>query len=366
MATGGGATGMPLHRRIEVAAAIAALILFLVAAISPLKGCSGGSDVKLEVDEITVANRPPSNSTVNGSLQQTAATEPTVEATVRNLGGNTAWIEEARITVKDVAPLPNCVYGGGGGEVPRTKPYRITLPGFPGVGRRTLRRELHVQVEPQRSARPVLAFQVRDYPMTRLFAIHVALVAAPSGRILDLGDFVLGVPGPPSRAGSLLPEDETTLTSEGATRLRLVSTWCYRHNLAAVRRLTRYPGKRSPYLGALANIYLAPGWGRYVDDRPAREAVYPLLHSDVFEAPIFAVFAAESSGDPELEGKARRQAASLLLRRARDGLDEYGRGAAADAETALSLVDSKQARTLLHQARIRMQAEEEELMEASG
>jgi hypothetical protein len=345
---------------IEVAAAVATILAILAAAFGPaIKARFEGSEVKLEVKEVTVANQPADYRSIGGSLFQTAASEPTIEATVRNLGDDTVWIEEARITIEDAANLPSCVYGGGGGDAPRTKRYEIRLPEYLGAGGRVVRRDLHVEVEGGRGVRPVLSFQVRDFTPAHLYALHVELVPGPSGDLLDLGRFVIAAPGPLSRFGSILPENETLLTSTTAEPLRLVSTWCFRRNLAAVRRLIAHPGLRAPRVEALEYMETAPVWKRYVDDRPPRAAVGPLLRSTISEAPMFAVFAAEQSGDEELAAAVRRRAAVLLTERARDGIEDWARGAVTDAERALALEFSKAGQRVLRRAKARLEAEEE-------
>lgn len=345
---------------IEVAAAIATILAIVAAAFGPaIKGHFDSTDVRLDVDEITVANQPADYRSVDGRLTQTAATEPTIEATVRNLGDDTVWIEEARITIEDAANLPSCLYGGGGGDAPRTKRYRIELPEHVRAGGRVVRRDLHVEVEAGRGVRPVLSFQVRDFTPAHLYAIRVELVPGPAGKLLDLGRFVIAAPAPLSRFGAILPESETTLKSEAAKPLRLVSTWCFRRNLAAVRRLIARPGLRAPRVAALEYLETAPVWKRYVDDRPPRAAVGSLLRSVISDAPLFAVFAAEQSGDEGLEAEVRRRAVALLTERAQDGMEDFARGAVIDAERGLSLEFSKAGQRVLRRAKARLEAEEE-------
>lgn len=345
-------------RKVELTAAVAGILgvlwLFFGSAIQDF---FDGDDVRLEPDEIVVANPPADYMTVSGELRQRPEAEPRIEATIRNLGEDTAWIEEARIEVVDSVELTQCVYGGGG-DVARTKPYPIILPRYAGVGRRVITRDLHVEIEPGSSARPVLAFQAEDFTNSYMYAIQVQLVAAPSHRLLDLGRFVIGVPGPLDRAGFMLPEVQEIL--DESDLYPLVSTWCFRHNIAAVKRLLSQPGMRSSRLRALERIYPAGGWRRYADDRTPREAARLLLrHRVIVEAPLFAVFAAEMSGDQLLAKEIRRRAAARLTRRAREGLDSWAGGAVADLERALTLAPTAARRRLLDKARVRRQAEEE-------
>jgi len=345
-------------------AAVVAILGFGFVAWPWLEGKLDSGTARLEAGEIAVSNRTTDYRTGGTYLYQTRESAPTVEATVRNRGDETAWIEEAKVRVEDVARLTPCLFGGGGGDVPRTKPYRITLPEFLGVGNRVIRRSLHVEVEAGRAARPVLVFQTPDIFTEHLYAIRVELISGQSSAPIDLGRFVIGVPGPVSRYGALLPEDHRVLRESGATFDPLMSTWCYLDNLTAVRRLIAAPGRRSAQIAALDHMQIASNWRSYVDERPPRRVIGELLRSETTpEAPMFAVFAAERSHDSTLLGRVKQRVAALLTRRAREALDDYAKGAVIDAERALSLEPSDAARKLLWRARSRLQAEEEKLTE---
>ncbi len=337
----------------------------------PLAGLLDGSNTgRLELGKVVVVNRSTAVRSVGGSFEQTDATVPQVDVTVRNRGSATAWIEQARITVFDAARLPICLYtgGGSGDQVPQSPPYRVTLPELPLTGRRVLHRPLHEEVLAGEAYRVLLAFQQsHDWLTDQLFAFRVELIAEAPRRILDVGSFVLAVPDPVSRSGHALPEDAELLRDPNATTNRLASTWCYRRNLAALRRVISHPGGRSAQVAALDRVQLAASWRRFADDRPPREAVEPLLHADVDEAPVLAAFAAAASGDRELAARTRARAAALLLARARENLegrwsDPYS--AVLEARQALALdPSSSPAKRMLWRAKAARQAQEERYAE---
>jgi hypothetical protein len=92
-------------RRIEITAAFLAIVGFGFLIGPKIEGLfDKGGRVKLEVAEVAVSNVPAEFTVVGaGELDQASATEPRIEATIWNFGQETAWIEEARITVIDLA-----------------------------------------------------------------------------------------------------------------------------------------------------------------------------------------------------------------------------------------------------------------------
>lgn len=340
-------------RAIEITAAFLAIVGFgfLVGPrIEALFAKEGRA--KLEVAEVAVANVPAEFSVVgDGELDQAPSTEPRIEATVRNLGKETAWVEEARITLIDSAYMSICLTQGGSGGVPRTEPYRVSLPDFPRTGHRVIRRELHVEVQPGHGARPVLTFQNEDLETSTLYALRVELIADPGGRTLDAGRFVVGVPGPVNRNGQTFPESEEVLFNPSTNPGEALSTWCFRHNLTGMRRVTGRPGQRSAYLAALAHLQLAPGWSSFADHQPPRAAARELLRSGGGDAAVYAVEAAERTGDEDFEARVRKQAVYLLLRMGREDLAlDSPRNAIEEAERILSLESSEAAKHLLWKA----------------
>ncbi len=353
---GGSPKGPSLGRRIEIAAAAIGILaggFLLGPKVADLFGAE--EEIRLEVAEPSVSNPRPGTS---GGINRVSAQDPRVAVTVRNLGTATAWIEEARITIVEGARLRVCVVQGGG-DVPRTNPYRITLPEFPGEDRQLVRRDLHVEVQPGHGVRPVLSFQKEDIGTTNLYAIAVELVADPGGHVYDAGRFVIGVPGPVSRFGGVLPESEEVLTSDVTSPGEVIPTWCFRHNLAAMRRVLVEPGFRSAEVAALDHVQLAPGWNAYADHSPTQLAVEELLGSEDPEAALDAIEVARRSDDPGLEATVRKRAIAVLLRQGRRELESYPPNAVANAERVLSLGQSSAASRLLWRAKAAVRAEDE-------
>ncbi|HEX6781926.1 MAG TPA: hypothetical protein VF125_07840 [Solirubrobacterales bacterium] len=346
-------------RRVEITAALLGIVAIGFALGPKIEGAfDGGEDARLEIAEITVSNPPAAYSSSAAGLEQDPATEPTVAATVRNRGEETAWIEEARITVVDSARLSICV-NQGGGDVPQSKRYRISLPDFPRAERELVRRDLHVEVQPGHGVRPVLSFQKDSPGTTNLYAIRVQLVADPGHQVIDAGRFVIGVPEPVSRSGQILPEADNVLLSEATVPGQAYSTWCFRHNLEGTRRVVSRPGRRSDYVGALARMQLAPAWSQYADQRPPQLMVEDLLSEDGFEAPMYALDAARQTGDADYEEAVRERVIRLLMQRGEEELDEYPAAAVEDAKRLLSLERSAAAVRLLARAKAERRAEEE-------
>lgn len=357
LSSGTAPKGLSLGRRIEIAAAAVGILVggFLLGpGIFDL--FRSAEEIRLEVAEPSVSNLRPGS---HGGINQVAAEDPKVAVTVRNHGHATAWIEEARITIFAGARLGVCATQGGGGDVPHTKAYQITLPEFPGEARRVVRRDLHVEVQPGHGVRPVLSFQRDGTSTTNLYAIAVELIADPGDHAYDAGRFVIGVPGPVGRFGHHLPESEEVLTSEATSPGDTIASWCFRYNLAAMRRVLREPGLRSADIAALDHARLAPGWNAYADHSPVRLAVDELLNSEIPDAALYAVEAAKRSSDPELEAVVRKRAIALLLRQGRRDLEGDPPGAAANAERVLSMTASPAAKRLLWRAKAAISAEEE-------
>jgi hypothetical protein len=357
-------------RRAEITAAVLGIVALGFTLGPKIEAALDGADgARLEIDEITLSNPPAAYFSGGAGPEQDPATEPTIAATVRNRGKETAWIEEARVTVIETARLSVCL-SQGGADVPQSKRYRISLPEFPREGHDLVRRDLHVEVQPGHGARTVLSFQNELGGTTNLYAIRVQLVADPGDRVVDAGRFVIGVPEPISRSGLVLPENDAVLRNPASSPGGASQTWCFRHNLEGMRRVVGQPGRRSDYVAALARMRVASAWADYMDRRPPRVAIEELLRIGGPEGPLYATEAALQTGDPGYEKAVRERAIQVLLRQAAEKLDDFPGSAAEDAERALSLVPSLAAARLLSQAKAAKRAEEErqreELQELEG
>jgi hypothetical protein len=348
--------------RIEVTAAFLGIVLagfFLWPKIENV--ISGDDDVRLEIAEPIVNNPPAQFSTLSGEIQQRPETEPTVAATVRNRGEDTAWIEEARIRLVAGARLNVCYTQGGSGDVPTSKRYQVMLPQYPAAEPRVYRRDLHVEVQPGHGVRPVLSFSKDSFDAPNLYALEVEFIADPGDRVLKAGRFVIGVPEPPSRSGYTLPESDSALgVARGQLpRPNLIVAACFRHNLEQMQRLTAEPGKRSAEVAALTHLRPAATWDEFADDRPARQVVAELLEQGDRDGALYAVEIAELEGGAEFAAAVRNRAVAQLLRLGREEMDSYARAAIWDAEGALSIGPSAEASNLLWKAKAARRAEEE-------
>lgn len=354
----------PLRTAVEVIGAIG-LVLTVAGAgftlapkVSAIFHYSGPPH--LEIAEITVSNPTTvTASSGSGGSGSDPGREPTVSATVRNRGNETAWIEEARITIVAATRLPACL-AQGGGDVPSTKRYPSYLPEFPGTDPETITRDLHAEVQPGSGVRPILGFRKSTFgDATNLYAIHVELIADPGHQSLDFGRFVISVPSPVSRHGETLPESDSVLRSPlaGSGSGDPLTTACFLHNLHGVRRVMAQAGRRSDDIAALAHLRVASTWKSYADHRPPRLLIPELLASEGPEAPLYAIEAARRTGDADYAAKIEGQAVALLLRLGREETDL--RSAVQDAERALSIKSSKAAKHLLWRSQARGHAEEE-------
>jgi hypothetical protein len=347
-----------IPRWLEIAAACAAILGAGFLLEPKIVGLFGGDDVRLELAEIAVSNSRPEYAGVGLGVVQKPASEPTILATVRNLGENTAWIDEARVTVLEGTRLGVCYNQGGGGDVPHSKPYRVTLPEFPTAERRLIRRDLHVEVQPGRGVRPLLRFQRDSAGETVLYAIDVRYVVDPGHHVLDAGRFVIGVPGPVERSGLVLPENEAILADRSFPRRDLLVSWCFRHNLAGVRRVIAQPGRRSADVASLAHLRQASAWPKIANHSPPRTAVEELLSNEAPDAVFYALDAAGQTQDAGYEEAVRKRVISVLTRRGTEELDDYALGAVADAERILSLRRTASASSLLARAKAARDVEE--------
>jgi hypothetical protein len=347
-------------------AVVAGLVLAAVSgaaswARSLLDGESGGGRLEL-VGKPAVSNGVRDAAMIEHHLIRSSESAPKIDVAVRNVGTDPVQIAEARVTIIDSARLSQCKIGGG--EIPRSRPYEIDLVANPTPGERVVEEDIREEVPPGHAYRLVLAFDSETSGLDeQLFALKVELIAEPPDQELDLGRFVLGVPEPISRGGSILPEDEWALTPlEGYA---LEEAWCYRYNYAEVQRLTARPGLRAAEIAALSDAPMTPGWSPAVGVKEARAAVEPLLHAEFYPASL-AVFAAEQTGDERLVDQTRERAAAKILGTVERSLDA-GEASSSDAmavRQAMGWVPSESAEDLLRRVEAELQANlEEELAE---
>jgi hypothetical protein len=361
-----------IPRWIEVAAAavvvigaVYAAIAFLADGAEELVGGSDGGSV--EVSQVVLANDRTDMRLADGEFVVTDAGTPQLDITVRNRGKEAALLTKARITIEDSALLSPCEWNSGD-LVPASKDYAIELPVLPTPADRVVVKPLHQEVPAGGVDRFRLLFRVGERSLDNfMYAIHVVLVTDASREPVDVGRFILGIPLPVTGNGRILPEGP--YAPSAYPDQRLASTWCLRHNLAAVERLLSRPGKRSPRFAPLADFQFADWWEDFSDDRPPQAAVEPLLNTDVGPGPVLAGFAAEQTGDQQLIERTRRRAARLMIRESELALfSDYtnaGDVSALLARYSLALSPSPAARELLREAEDQagLEAAEQEALE---
>ncbi|HEU4943812.1 MAG TPA: hypothetical protein VFT10_01480, partial [Solirubrobacterales bacterium] len=204
--------------------------------------------------------------------------------------------------------------------------------------------------------------------VSHLYALRLTLLTEDTANPVDVGRYVIGLPGPVSRFGSILPEDRTSIEALYDFDSTLESTWCYRRNMAEVSRLLAEPGMRSPAMKALESVQLAPNWPTYADPRPAHAAARALLEVPLsfLDAPSLAVFAAERTGDARFQSEIEERAVASLLRLAEEDDDLRPRQAIFAARAALGFEDSPAGREILARAEARLREQEDVSGELAG
>ncbi|MDX6624294.1 MAG: hypothetical protein QOE75_2226 [Solirubrobacterales bacterium] len=310
----------------------------------------------IEISQVVLANgRFDMRLADDGGFEQTDASTPQIDVTVRNRGSETALLTQARVAIEDSARLPVCEYNSGD-VIPSSKDYAVALPILPTPKERLVVRPLHQEVGAGAVDRFRVLFKV-DHPgqEEHIYALRVDLVTDQARDPVEVGRFVVGVPQPVTGNGRILPEGQ--FAPSAYEDQVLASTWCMRRNLAAAERLLGRPGKRSQFLSALLPFQYADWWEEFADQRPAGAAVEPLLHAPIAEGPVLAVFAAEQTGDEALVERTREKAAQLMLLTAEEALlspyDTAAAGATIAARQSLALSPSPQARRVLTQSETR-------------
>ncbi len=323
---------------------------------------------QVEVRQVVILNGRGKARFVDGRLIETRSHTPRLDITVRNTGKLPALLTGVQISIEDSDRLNVCEFHTGD-MVPVTGDYAVTLPILPTPTERTFTHPLHQEVPAGAVDRFKVYFRLPWNGESRyLYALDVALVAEDAGSPLEVGRFVIGVPETVAPGIRRLPEgpDPFGVLDE---RERLLSTWCAKRNIDALERILGREGRRSPSMAAMAAFQPAAWWEAFADPRPAKEAIEPLLKPGLAGGdPVLAVYAAEQTGDRELESETRQRAAAELLAQAEDALEngEYGymaRSAAEAIRYSLLFEPSTRGRTLLPRAEREAEAYEEELAE---
>jgi hypothetical protein len=325
--------------------------------------------VSLAVEPRVVNGQPDYGRVANHSVP-TRATVPQIDLYVRNKGDETVELGRVKIEVVDSAVLENCIppQGGGPEEPPFELSYFINLPVSPLPEERIIYRTLHQRVPPEGSGSVNLYLRTLETEtLEQIYALRVTLLTGDGGEPVDAGRFVIGLPGPVSRFGSILPENPAAIDDLYPFDSELESTWCYRRNMAAVNRFGAMPGMRSPSMKAIDSARPAPNWSGYADQRPARSAAEALLEPPGFiDLPSLAVFAAERTGDRRFVSGVEERATAILLAAAEEQMSTSPRRAVLEARAALKAEDSPEGREILALAEAGLRELEDVSGELSG
>ncbi|HEX5927542.1 MAG TPA: hypothetical protein VFY45_27240 [Baekduia sp.] len=343
-----------------IVGAAAAVIAVLPHSGKPQSPPVASDASSLTLEEIVVHNGPAEVTTAGEAARlaggrQTLASSPTIDLTVLNRGTRRALVTGVRIRILDSAKLPVC-YSQGGGPVPVSARYTITLPADPLPSQATIHRALHQQIPADDVDRFIFRFGARDVDQDadQLFALHVQLTVSGGGTI-DAGRFVLALAGAFSPTGGAFPiGDAMPPGPQRDAWLALAPSWCYRQNLEAAQRLLGAPGRRSNEMAAIGPITPMAMWLRDRDATPPRAAATKLLDSDSNSDIRLALFAAEKTGDRAFVNRIHTAAASRLVEIGKAALDDGWLDGAIDAaQASLQIRETPEARTLLAQGRTR-------------
>jgi hypothetical protein len=314
----------------------------------------GGNQPIQIVVEPRLVNRELGYESVVDMTTPPRPTAPQIDVYIRNKGDHAVQLRKAKIEVLDSGRLESCIppQGGGPEPPPFELSYFINLPIFPLQGEQTVYRTLNQQVASGGAGSVNLYLRTLEQETQEgLFALRVTLITEEPTESINVGRFIVGLPGSVHRYGDILPEDRQAIQNLQNFEEHLESTWCYRSNLATVNRFIALPGMRSPAMKALNSIRLAPNWPSFADPRQPREAAEALLKLHAFvDAPMLAIFAAERTGDTQFEAEIKRRAVAMSLRYAEEELGFAPRKAILDTCAALAISDSTAGREILARA----------------
>jgi hypothetical protein len=329
----------------------------------------GEAEVSIVV-ESRVVNRRPEYGFIDNHRVPTRATAPQIDLYVRNEGPDTVHLTKVKIEVIEMALLETCIppQGGGPEAPPFELSYFVNLPINPLPEERTIYRTLSQSVPPGVSGSVNLYLRTLEAEsLSQLYALRLTLLSGDTAEPVDVGRYVIGLPGPVSRSGSILPEDRNAIGNLYGFDSGLESTWCYRRNMAEVSRLLALPGKRSPAMKALESMQPAPNWSTYADPRPPRAAAQALLEPPSFlDLPSLAVFAAERAGNGGFQSEIEERAVAILLRSAEEAIDFQPLQAILSARAALGFEDSPAGREILARAEAHLRGLEDVSGELTG
>ncbi|MDQ8043314.1 MAG: hypothetical protein AAGC46_01950 [Solirubrobacteraceae bacterium] len=311
-----------------------------------------GEHAKLVVDNTVVTNGPEVDDASGDDTQvQSTASTPTIRLTLRNAGNRSAYLRTAHVQILDSADFRTC-YAQGGGDVPRSNPVSITMPVRPVAGT-TVDVPLDKTLDPKaRLAVPLLFGRGTATTAWSLYAIRVTFSTDAADAPLDVGRFLISVPGASSPSADAFPVVPGMHPVKGTPQqYDLAATWCYRSNLSRLQALTALPGTRAPETAELTGTHLTPGFEAHADPTPARAAARNLAARRDSSA-YYAVFAAEQTHDAAFVAQIRTRATATLVALAEQQLGDPDQlnGALDDARAANQLGATAETEQLLGDA----------------
>lgn len=293
---------------------------------------------------------------VGGHGVPTRSSAPQVDVWIRNEGSKAVELESAQVDVTAGAQLLPCrsPQGGGPEEAQFERSYFINLPFSPSGEASVPSRPLHQSIAPGGAGEVKLYFRTLEWEaLEELYGLRVRLRTTGDPQPVEVGRFVVSLPGSVVRDGAFLPEDRAVLEEAARFDERLESTWCYRRNMALLKRFESLPGRRSDAMKELPSWLPASNWDAFADPAPARRAAVEMLRPEtLLGAPILAVFAARTTGDRQFVQRIRKRAIVALLHEAGRSLHPapgVPRRAIFDASAAIALGGPPAAKqTLIH------------------
>lgn len=319
-------------------------------------GRDSGIKGRVSLAEEVVRNSRYDSDDVGLHGAQTRESSPTVDLTLLNSTSEPVLVTSATVTVLASQSIPQC-YAQGAGDVPGNAPETINLPPADDRAGRKLTRDLHHFVPAHGLERFMFRFATSRLPSEEYSLYELGLkLTTSAGQTLDGRKVVVAAPASVPRDGQYLPEDDAILEqAQGGPHLD--STWCFRRNIATVRRAVSWPGKRAPETRTLASFATARRWPAFQERLPARRAARKLASSGVLHVQD-AVFAAEATHDAEFEQLIKRRCAQLLLKDAGAKLrSRFPQGALESATRARGLSNSAAARRLVIDSERRLESQ---------
>jgi hypothetical protein len=309
--------------RVAATASVLAVVVAVLALIHwPFGADSREGSLRLESSGSTVTNGIGTYQAVRSGagVRQTLSSVPTIHLEVFNDGTGTALINRISVEVTAYAHIDEC-YSQGAGDVPTSTPYAVQLPTLP-VSKHPAVVVSNSQKEVRSQSALKLTFRLKTatwpaaFAMVQLYVLRVHLFVDNPSHELTTRSFVVSEPVALSsdELASYLPVDDGTLTQvqewPGPTGAQMA--WCYRQNVASMKRIAGRKAIESASVRATIDASPALLW-----DRLLRRTAHPtdalaLLKGFPWLTDV-DVYAARQTNDAGLIERVRERGAANLL-----------------------------------------------------